>query len=49
MEIRPTESLPGGSFDGLFKPALRAEYVEAGVEAATTWFDNRWAMLRSVV
>jgi len=49
VEIRPSESLPGGSFDGLFRPALREEYIEAGAEAATAWFDNRWAMLRSVV
>jgi predicted acylesterase/phospholipase RssA len=47
VEIRPAESLPGGSFDGLFRPALRETYIEAGAQAADDWFENRWAMLRT--
>lgn len=49
VEIRPNETLPGGAFDGLFRPSLRETYIEAGAEAAETWFENRWALLRSVV
>jgi predicted acylesterase/phospholipase RssA len=48
VEIRPPEALPGGAFDGLFRPALREAYIEAGVEAAEDWFENRWALIRSV-
>jgi hypothetical protein len=48
VEIRPSENLPGGAFDGLFRPALREAYIAAGEEAADAWLENRWAMLRSV-
>ena len=49
VEIRPEASLPGGAFDGLFRPALREAYIDAGEHAAETWFDQRWAILRSAV
>jgi len=49
VEIRPDASLPGGAFDGLFRPALREAYIDAGEQAAETWFDQRWAILRSAV
>ena len=47
VELRPAASLPGGAFEGLFRPALREAYVQAGEQAALAWLENRWAILRS--
>lgn len=40
VEIRPPTSLQGGAFDGLFRPALRDAYIEAGEDAARSWLDD---------
>jgi predicted acylesterase/phospholipase RssA len=41
VEIRPGSALPGGTFDGFCRPALRDAYIEAGDEAARAWVHAR--------